>query len=71
MLHLFLLWLTCRIYLELTLPCSSEQFELNLDLWQLWSPKTSGVVFLSMLVRRSLKVQCDSYVSKSILGLSQ
>lgn len=29
---------TCRIYLEIILPCGSEQFELNLDLWQLWGP---------------------------------
>ena len=71
MLHLFLLCLTRRIYLEITLPCGWEQFELNLDLWQLWGPKPSGVVFVSMLVRRSLKLQRDGYVCKSILGHSQ
>lgn len=40
-----------------------------LDFWQLWGPKPSGVMFLSMLVRRSLKLH-DGYACKSILSRS-
>lgn len=69
LLWLFFLCLTHGIYLEITLPCGSEHFELDLDLWQLWGPKPSGVMFLSMLVRRSLKLH-DGYACRSILGRS-